>query len=155
MKKFSVVMALVTLALMLVSAGWAQQGQPPQGGAGWGGKPGAGRLSNPQNLETLSGLVVGVEHQTVGKKKTSLVRLTLKTDAETIPVILGPAYYVDQQNLALAANDAVTIKGFRASRRGQTAIMAVEVTKGGNTIRLRDDQGKPLWAGSRRPRRSQ
>jgi hypothetical protein len=41
--------------------------------------------------------------------------------------------------------DKITVKGSKTQARGKSVIMASEVTVNGNTLRLRDSQGKPQW----------
>jgi len=43
----------------------------------------------------------------------------------------------------------VEVKGSRISIQGQPTIIACEVKKGNNVLKLRDDRGMPLWAGPR------
>ena len=41
------------------------------------------------------------------------------------------------------------IKGSRISIQGQPTIIAAEVKKGDQMLKLRDDKGIPLWTGPR------
>ena len=75
--------------------------------------------------------------------------MTLKTEKETLPVILGPAWYVEQQHFAVAPKDQVEIKGSRLPIQGQSTLIASEVKKGDQMLKLRDDKGIPLWVGPR------
>jgi hypothetical protein len=98
-------------------------------------------------VETLVGEVVDVQRgpmRTGGKG--NLVRFNLKTDKETILVFLGPAKFVDNLPVKLAAGDKVQVKGSRITGpKGKSTITAGEVTKGGQVMKLRDDKGTPLW----------
>ena len=47
-------------------------------------------------------------------------RLTLKTEKETLHVILGPSWYIEQQHFAVAPKDQVEIKGSRIPIQGQS-----------------------------------
>ena len=78
--------------------------------------------------------------------KGNIVRFNLKTDKGPVLVVLGPARFVDGQSLKLAAGDQVEVKGSRITGpKGRTSVTAAEVTKGGQVMKLRDDQGNPLW----------
>jgi hypothetical protein len=75
--------------------------------------------------------------------------LAVRTDRETLPIILGPAWYGDQQHFAVAPEDQVEIKGSRLSIQEQPTIIAAEVKRGNQILKLRNDNGIPLWAGAR------
>jgi hypothetical protein len=113
------------------------------------GRKGTGqqRFFNPSTVETLSGQVVKVQRGPMRQGgKGNFVRFTLQTDKGPLQVFLGPASYVDAQAVKLAAGDNVQVKGSRLTGpKGNTAITAVEVMKGDQVLKLRDDQGKPLW----------
>ncbi len=76
----------------------------------------------------------------------------MKTDAGTEDVRLGPAAFVQSKGFAFAAGDAVTVTGSKISVAGKAVVVAREVRKGGKVLTLRDENGRPLWAG--RGRRS-
>jgi len=76
------------------------------------------------------------------------VHLVLKTDkGETIPVHLGPEWYIDKQEITFKPGDKVQIRGSRITFEDKPAIIAAEVTKDGRTLQLRDSNGVPVWAG--------
>ena len=116
---------------------------PPRGYKG-AGHP---RFFDPNTVETLSGEVVNVQRGPVRQGgKGNLVRFTLKTDKGPVQVFLGPAKYVDAQTVKLARGDQVEVKASKITGpKGRTTFTAAEVTKGGQLMKLRDDQGTPLW----------
>ena len=122
----------------IVPSGHAQS--PPGRAAGGGGY-------DPSTVETVRGEVVGVEHIAAAKGRSGGVHLMLKTDRETVPVHLGPAWYVDKQNVHVERGDRVEVTGSRVSFAGKPAIIARQVTKGGKTLTLRNEAGVPAWAG--------
>jgi hypothetical protein len=105
------------------------------------------RFYNLSTVETLAGSVASVQRGPMRKGgKGNIVRFNLKTDKGQVLVVLGPAKYVDTQPLKLAAGDQVEVKGSRITGpKGRTSVTAAEVTKGGQVMKLRDDQGNPLW----------
>jgi hypothetical protein len=109
--------------------------------------PGQHRFFNPDTVETLTGQVTKVQHGPMRKGgRGNFVRFTLQTDKGPLPVFLGPASYVDAQAVKLAVGDNVQVKGsLLTGPKGRLAITAVEVTKGDQVLKLRDDQGRPLW----------
>ena len=89
--------------------------------------------------------------QTSGKGGwTGGVHLLLKTDEEEMAVHIGPAWYVDKQALKLAAQDTLEVHGSRMAYAGKPAIIAAEVRKGDQVLKLRDHSGTPLWRGQGR-----
>ena len=109
--------------------------------------PGSHRFFDPNTVETLAGDVVNVQRGPVRQGgKGNLVRFTLKTDKGPVQVFLGPAKYVDAQPVKLAAGDKVEVKASRITGpQGRTTFTAAEVMKGGQVMKLRNDQGTPLW----------
>ncbi len=133
---------MAIICLIFVVPAWAQQGPPGPGkGEGMMGSRG-GRMYDPQTVETISGEVVRVD-QMAGM--AAGVHLLLKTDKETVTVVVGPAAYLDQQKMKIAAGDKVEVRGSRVTRRQGPVIVAAELKKGGQVLKLRDDQGLPLW----------
>jgi hypothetical protein len=133
-------MAGLVLALAIlgpsVPASWAQRTR----GAG-------ARAYDPRTVETVSGEVVGVEDVAPTKGRSGGVHVTLKTDSGSIPVHLGPAWYVDKQKLQVRQGDHVEVEGSRVSFAGKPAIIARQVKKDGETLILRNEAGVPAWAG--------
>jgi hypothetical protein len=147
MKKLGILAMVGLIALIVVSGAWAQGGQGR--GAGWGAGDPYNRMYNPKTVETVSGEVVGMDKFTPGKGVSYGVHLTLKTDKETIPVHLGPGWYVEQQEVKLAAGDKVEVTGSRVTYEGKPALIAGQVKKDGKTLQLRDANGVPAWSGQR------
>jgi hypothetical protein len=108
---------------------------------------GTHRFYNLNTVETLTGNVLSVQRGPMRKGgKGNIVRFNLKTDKGPALVVLGPARFVDAQPLKLAAGDQVEVKGSRITGpKGRTSVTAAEVMKGGQVMKLRDDQGTPLW----------
>lgn len=130
--------AVLLLAVVVFAATplWAQGG--PHRGR---------RMYDPHTVETVTGEVTSVDHVAAGHGRSGGVHLMLKTDAGTIPVQLGPAWYVDKQKPAIQNGDHVEVQGSRVSYQGKAAIIARQVKKGDETLTLRDEAGVPAWAG--------
>jgi hypothetical protein len=109
--------------------------------------PGGGRTYDPRTVETLRGDVASVETVTGAKGRSGGVHLAVRTDRETVSVHLGPAWWVEKQKLHIAKGDAVEVRGSRITYDGKPAVIAREVTKGGDTLVLRNEAGVPVWAG--------
>ena len=126
--------------------GWKWRSLKEHGGMGWG------RRYDPQTVQTITGKVTAVDNLTSGKGSgVGWRRLTLQTDQEAIPVILGPAWYLEQQKVTLNPGDALEVRGSRITFEERPYLIAAEVKKGKKTLKLRDQDGLPAWGG--RPRR--
>ena len=143
MKKISrIVVLLGVLSLVLTAYAWAQPAAPGTGKGGPGPGAGMGMQYNPQAVETVSGEVTQVQQP----RRSKGMHLQVKTDKETMIVILGPASFLEQQKMKIAVGDKVEIKGSRISHPQQIILLAGELKKGDQVIKFRDEQGKPLWS---------
>jgi len=147
MKKLGILGLVGLIGLIVISAAWAQPGKG--WGTGWGPGDPYNRMFNPKTVESVSGTVESLDKFTPGKGMSYGVHFTLKTDKETIPVHLGPSWYVDQQEVKLAPGDKVEVTGSRITYQGKPAIIAAQVKKEGKNLQLRDTNGVPAWAGQR------
>jgi len=75
------------------------------------------------------------------------VKLTVKTDAETLNVHIGPKWYLGEQKVTFQPKTTVSITGSRVTWRGEPVIMASEIRQKGHTLKLRDAKGSPIWGG--------
>jgi len=149
--RFTGIISILALFLAATAA-WAQPGMGL--GRGQGRGLGAGnfynRMYDPKTVATISGEVESLGQSTSGKRMAYGVHLTLKTEKETIPVHLGPSWYLEKQGITFAPKDKVEITGSRIMYQGQPVIIAQEVKKGGQVLKLRDAAGVPAWAGQGR-----
>jgi hypothetical protein len=141
---------LALVALAVGPAAWAQGGMKGKGGGGWGPGSQFGRMYDPKTVETVTGEVIKVERVAPMRGMSAGVHLVVKTDKGDVSVHLGPQWYLENQEIQIAAHDKVAIKGSRVTLGGKPAIIAGEVQKGGDTLKLRDDAGVPVWSGWRR-----
>ena len=141
------VFVLITLFTVEVSA---QRGMNWRGSGGWGMGSKYGRMYDPKTVETIRGEVERVDHITPMKGMSSGVHLVVKTGKETISVHLGPAWYIENQDVKIAPKDKIDITGSRVTLQGKPAIIAAEVKKGDEVLKLRDESGFPVWSGWRR-----
>ncbi|MEW6386215.1 MAG: DNA-binding protein [Thermodesulfobacteriota bacterium] len=159
MKKLGIWGLAGLLGLLVASGVWAQPGSGPGAGRGQGAGQGQGagrgagdpfnRMYQPATVETVRGEVAAIDKSTAGRGGSYGVHFTLKTDQETIPVHLGPGWYVDQQEVKLAPGDKVEVTGSRITYQGKPALIAAQVKKDGKTLQLRNANGVPVWAGQR------
>ena len=76
--------------------------------------------------------------------------MTVKTAKGEISVHLGPAFFIENQDVKIEPKDKVEVKGSRITFDGKPAIIATEVKKGDEVLKLRDNAGFPVWSGWRR-----
>ena len=147
MRRF--VTAVIILGVAGVATDAFAQGMRWRGGGGWGPGGQYGRMYDPKTVETVSGAVTSVQQMTPMKGMGPGVHLTLKTDKGTVDVHLGPAWYIERQDIKIAAGDKIEVKGSRITYHGKLAIIAAEIHKGDEVLVLRDANGIPMWAGWR------
>ncbi len=150
MKKFNCILVLSGILVLLLAAGaWSQ---PGMGGGGKGGMGGGGGMGmgmgmgmhyDPKTVETIQGEVTQVQQM---QGMAAGVHLQVKTAKETVMVVLGPASYLEQQKMKIAVGDQVEIKGSRVQHPQMALLIAGELKKGDQVVKLRDDQGQPLWS---------
>jgi len=140
--------AITASATILALPTYAQRG--PGRGGGWGSTNSYVRMYNPATVETVKGEVVSMERFSPGKGMGAGIHLMLKTETNTIPVHLGPSWFIDNQDTKIEPGDKIAAKGSLITFDGKPAIIAAEVRKGDEVLKLRDDAGIPAWAGWRR-----
>lgn len=153
-RSLETVVAVVVLSILFVTVGFAQGG--PGKGLKWSGSGGWGpgspyqRLYNPSTVETITGTVESVDRIAQTRGMSYGIHILLKTEKETIPVHLGPAWYIERLDAKIEKGDKVQVKGSRIAFNGKPAVIASEVKKGESVLVLRDSSGVPAWAGWRR-----
>jgi hypothetical protein len=119
---------------------------PPAGPAAPGGydvKTEVTLEGTVEAVETVTGMMARGRHARGG------MHLTLKTDAETLQVHLGPIAYLAEKGVAVAKGDTLEVVGSRVTMDGGPVVIARQITKGDRTWTFRDASGRPLWSGPR------
>ncbi len=108
---------------------------------------GQGRAFYDQStVTTISGTIQSVDTLTGRSGNIHMIQLTVKDSSGTIAVNVGPSFYLDEQKISFKAGDTVEVTGSKVQFNGTDVILAAKVKDGDNTITLRDDSGRPLWA---------
>jgi hypothetical protein len=138
--------------------GWRQGQRGGQGmGPGRGMRPGRGmgpgrmqgveaRRYDPATVETIQGTVDAVRRIPMGRAYS--VRLQLAENGAPT-VILGPSWYLDNQDVLIPEGADVTVTGSRVELNGEPVLIAAEVTYDDQVLNLRDEDGFPVWSGWR------
>lgn len=153
MRKTRILIAMVAaVSFLLAAESFAQsRGMRWRGSGGWGPGTPYNRLYDPKTVETVSGEIQSVDRITPRKGMSYGVHLNLKTDkGEIVSVQLGPGWYIENQDVKIQPKDKVEVKGSKVTFGGKPAIIAAEVRKGDEVLKLRDDNGFPAWSGWRR-----
>jgi hypothetical protein len=143
---------LLIMVVCLALAGPALAQPGPGGGMGGGMGRGMGpMLYNPQTVATVTGAVEKLEDLPSmgrgGGQGMQYRGVTLKTDQGSLLVHLGPGWFLDEKKFALKVGDTVEATGSKVTLNNQPALIAREVKANGATLKLRDDQGLPVWRG--------
>ncbi len=109
-----------------------------------GGPRGYMRSFDPATIETIDGTVEKVV--TSGGRGMRGVHVVLRSASGKLDVHLGPSWFIDNQSAKLQAGDTISVRGSRTVFAGDPALIAIDVKRGGETLRLRDEDGTPLWA---------
>lgn len=114
---------------------WGPQGAP------------AGPRYDADTVTTLRGTVAAVEVLPARRGQLGGMHLTLKTEEKTVPVHAGPTWFIERSGFTLARGNTVEVTGSLVEFEGSTYLIAREVKKEGKALKLRDEQGIPLWSG--------
>ncbi|HAG51296.1 MAG: DNA-binding protein [Deltaproteobacteria bacterium GWC2_42_51] len=151
MKKMSIFLAVISIcSIFLTSDAFAKGGMKWKGSGGWGMGSQYNKMYDPKTVETISGEVVSVDKITPIKGMHYGIHLMVKTEKETISVHLGPWWYIENQDFEIKPKDMIEVKGSRVTFEGKPAIIAAEIKKDGEMLKLRDENGFPAWSGWRK-----
>lgn len=129
------------LILLVASPALAQQ----RGGPGQR----ANRLFDPATIETVAGVIARIDSVQSPRGPSVGLHLQLQTEAMTLPVHLGPSWFLADQSFVFQTGDSLSVRGSRVTIDNAPALIAVEVRRSDQSLRLRDESGRPQW----RPRR--
>jgi hypothetical protein len=73
--------------------------------------------------------------------------LSVKTDAASLPVQLGPEWFVQKLPTKIDKGDRIEVTGAKVTVEGKTFILAAQIKKGAETIAFRNSSGVPVWSG--------
>jgi hypothetical protein len=139
MKKLFLLTAALA-ALLLASPGESLAQRAMMGS--YGGK------YEPQTVETVSGEVISVDQIAYGRGRYHGIHVLLRTAQGELSVHLGPSWFVDRQAMKIAPHDTIEVTGSRVTYDGKPALIAAQVRKGSQSLRLRTADGVPLWRGA-------
>ncbi|MCI0364645.1 MAG: PRC-barrel domain-containing protein [Phycisphaerales bacterium] len=127
---------------------WVYGYREPNGknAGGWAATDEYGRNFKKDSVQNVKGVVTNVGSAAPMENMDEGPDLTMRTDkGETIVVHLGPSWFMDRQAEQFATSDRVEVTGCRIQLNGKPVIMAMEVKRGDDVLRLRDKSGWPVW----------
>ena len=143
MKKTGTLIVVLFLAgLLFAPASFAQQRTT------WkrSGALGPGNMYDSKTVETIKGEVIRTDEFTLARGMPPGMLLIVKTEKEVIPVYLGPQWYIENEDFEIGPQDRIEVKGSRITYEGKPAIVASVVFMGDEVLRLRNENGAPVWS---------
>jgi hypothetical protein len=116
----------------------------------WGRNSNYNRLYNVKTATEIKGKVIAIEQVVPMKGMSYGMHITVKTESETISVHLGPKWFLDKQLIQFKVDDKVLVKGSKVTLEGKQVVIAREINKNGKVLKLRNENGVPVWAGKGR-----
>jgi hypothetical protein len=107
---------------------------------------GINNIYDVNTVEKISGEVTSLDKVYSDNNISYGNHLTLYSNNGQILVQLGPAWFIENQDIQIIAGDYITVTGSRVTYNGSQLIVAKEVMKEDKVLLLRDDNGYPLWA---------
>jgi sporulation protein YlmC with PRC-barrel domain len=99
------------------------------------------KLFDPKRIESVTGEILKVEFN-------EGLRLVIYSDAKKpVLVALGPNEYFAGLEKLLKPGDKVTVTGSRVIVDDTPFLIATKVKEGNEQLKIRDNQGHPLWMG--------
>lgn len=138
---------LALAAILVIPSGLAQMSQGQGQGMGMANY-------DPSSVITVKGAVQEVQENTMhhGQKDQMSgmgqmgTHLVIKTDNETLYVMVGPSSFLQQKNVTFAKGDQIEVTGSKVKFGGSETIIAREIKKGDKVLTLRNEKGVPEWS---------
>jgi hypothetical protein len=138
----------ILILLTMPSNSFSQRGMKGQGrNNSWNTGAQYNRLYDKKTVETFLGEVTALDTLPPQKGMRGGIHVVLKNDKETISVHLGPSWFLEKQKVKVTISDKIAVTGSRITYQDKPAIIAAEVKKGEELLKLRDENGMPLWSG--------
>lgn len=92
----------------------------------------------------MTGTVEELKLPEKGHEK-DIVHLVMKNGDETVDIYLCPKSFMDDMGVTFTKGDEIAFTGSKVKQDGSDMVLARQVSKGQDTLILRDDKGKPVW----------
>jgi hypothetical protein len=140
----------IVIFLTFATTCFTQEIRDWQGSGGWGMVTPYGKMFDSRAVETIRGEVLAIEKIIPLKGMSYGVQVVLRTETDTIAVHLGPEWFMENQDLQIERQDIIEVKGSRITFDGQVIMIATEILRRTEILRLRNNIGLPSWIAWRR-----
>lgn len=139
---------LIRLVLTVFTLAALVFAQSPAGSGG----PGNFAAPGPNTNAPRSNAGLNMATLQVIEGKIASIQIGLGVQYPTIVVNekqirIAPVWFMLDNDFELATGDFVSVKAAASNIAGNSYLYAVEITRGGLTLTLRDNAGVPLWTG--------
>lgn len=144
MKIFAVVLSVALIAapsVLVLAEPFAYNGS-----GGWGPNSVFSKAYDPRSVETIRGKVNSIDYVTPYNTTSRGVVMTVNTGQDLIPVHLGPAWFIASQDQTIDPGDRVEVTGSLITYQEKPVMIAGQVVKGDETLKLRAENGRPMWS---------
>lgn len=108
--------------------------------------PAAPPAGHPDDNVRFEGTVARGDRLPTPQQQLAQVAVILvQGGKDPIQVALAPTWYLEQHGFHLTPDEPLTVTGRTVETDGKPRIIATEVTRGSQTLKLRDETGRPLW----------
>ena len=142
------IVVILILLPMLVCA----QNRPNRSNRGmmnWSSDTPYVRMFDVNTIQTVTVTVEEVKTFTPKKGMSAGIHLVAKADDKTYDVHLGPSWFIENQEIEITKGDVLEITGSLIPYNDGEALIAKKITLENDEFVLRDDTGRPVWAGWR------
>jgi len=104
------------------------------------------RIFDKETIEEIKGQIEEVVYSGRENGEDRGVVALINLNEEIIPVHLGPAWFIDHQEIKLKSGDNIHVKGSRMYYDSESVLIAETVVKDNMVMRLRNSEGQPMWS---------
>lgn len=138
---FSIVILLMAIAPYQVLA---QRG-PGKHMRGWNKDSPYCMMFNTGKKMEIKGKIIEIKKFTPQTGASFGIEIVVETAPGNYDVHLGPEWFMKNQEMQLQVGDMVEVNGAMVDFEGRKVIMASEVERGEQEMKLREENGQPVW----------
>ncbi|SRR5581483_3178417 len=99
---------------------------------------------DPATEAKFKGTVEDLKMPPKGSEK-EIAYIIIKSGTDELEIYLCPKSYMDDMGVSFAKGDEIAFTGSKVKQGDADMVLAREVSKGTDTLILRDDKGNPVW----------
>jgi hypothetical protein len=103
------------------------------------------KMFDSRAIETIKGEVLAIEKFIPLKGMSYGLQIIVRTETDTIVAYLGPEWFMDNQDVHIERQDIIEIKGSRIRFAAKAILIATEILRRADILRLRNAYGYPAW----------